>query len=126
MKKFLILLALLVGLIVWFRDWVSTGRMDNFIRQHKHTDFTPKILYLLSQFHTFSQNPKYASYYYRWFIEDYPTHIKIPEMRWQLGRSYEEMNQRNLALEQYTVLKDSYTNTEQGRLAMNRYGRLRY
>ena len=126
MKKFLFILALLVSLIVWFRDWVSSGKMDNFIRQHQHPEYTPKMLYGISQFYTISQNPKHASYYYRWFIEGYPTHLKIPEMRWQLGRCYEETNQKNLALEQYTILKDSFTNTEQGQLAMNRYGQLRY
>lgn len=117
MKKFFIFLALLICFFVWFRGWVSSGEMDAFIRRHPHPDYTPRILYIASQVYYICQKPNSAARYYRWIIEDYPTHHKIAKIRWQLGRSYEELSQHNMAIEQYAILRDSFSATQQGQLA---------
>lgn len=126
MKKFLIVVALFVGSIVWLNDWISSGKMDNFISQHRHPTYTPKILYAISKFCYLLQQHKTASYYYHWLIEEYPDHPEIAELRWQLAQCYEEIKRRDLALEQYVILKDSFTSTEYGQLADQRYGHLHF
>lgn len=126
MKKFFLLVVLLMIVANWFRGWVSSGGMDQFIGQHKNDRATPQILYWISQCCYVAQQPKSASHYFRWLVNDYPTDPKISKVRWQLAKCYEETQQRALALEQYTILKDSFTNTEHGRLAVKRYEQIRY
>lgn len=126
MKKFILYLALFIGSIMWFNDWISSGRMDNFIRQHPHPEWTPKIIFAFSQIYQLSQNPKSASHYYRWLTEDFPDDKNIAEIRYQLGQCYEDMKNKTLALEQYSILKSSFSSTEYGQKGTNRYNQIKF
>jgi len=76
-------------------------------------------------YHIFRQTDS-AIHYYQWFIQDFPGDNRAPEVHWDLGRAYEELNRRDLALEQYTILRSSFSTTQQGRMALERYNRIRY
>jgi TolA-binding protein len=126
MKSFLIFVCVVIGGYLVVQDWVTSGKMDAFIQQHQSPNSTPKILYALSQINYLAQNHKTASFYYRWLVKDYPKSDKVPQSLWELGQCYEELHDRNQAIEQYTILMSSYPNTEYGRLANGRYGQIKY
>lgn len=125
MKKFILFIILLVCAVVWSKNWVSSGRMDNFIEQHYYPKLTPKILFGLAQFYYLIQQHGTASHYYKWIINKFPDHPQILKIRWELGQAYEEIHRKDLALEQYVILKDSFTVTRYGQLAMNRWDNIR-
>ena len=126
MKKFVFFILLIAGFFYWFEGWVASGQMDAFIAEHKNRKYTPVLLKTIAEGCFIAQEHKSASTYYRWVIEEYPKDREIPKLRWQLGQCYEEIHRKDLALEQYEILKDSYSQTEYGQLASNRYGNLRY
>lgn len=126
MKNFLIFVLIVGGLYLWAQDWVTSGKMDNFILQHENSDTTPKLLYGLAELSYLVQQPKAASFYYRWLIKDFPKSPHVAQAHWELGQCYEDLNQRADALEQYTILMSSFSESEYGRMANGRYGQLRY
>lgn len=126
MRNFIIFILIVAGSVYWFKDWVSSGKMDIYIQQHKNPSKTPAVLFYTAEIYSLCQEAKPASHYYRWLIEEYPDYPKIPKARWQLGRCYEELKQKDLAMEQYTILKDSFSATEFGQLGSNRYSQIKY
>ena len=126
MKKFILFLAVLGGFIWWVKGWVASGQMDALLMEKKQSKYTPVILKGMAEICFFAQQFKPASYYYRWVVEEYPNDPSVPKLRWQLGQSYEELHRRDLALDQYAVLKDTYSNTQYGRIASNRYQQIKY
>ncbi len=121
MKQYLISIVIIVASLVWFHDWVISGKMDNFIQNHRDPGITPKVLLGLSQISRLAQMPQAASHYYRWIIEEYPEHEDIPKIRFELAQCYEELHRRDLAKEQFLILKDSFTHTDYGKSATQRY-----
>lgn len=126
MKNFLIFILVVVGAGFWFKGWVQSGRMDNFILRRQNPRTTPKILNFISGVCYLSQNTQAASHYYRWMIQDYPDHPDMPRIRWNLSQCYEDLKRKDLALEQYVVLKDSFTQTAEGQRALSAYNRTRF
>lgn len=100
--------------------------MDEFLRQKKEASVTPKILYGLAETYYLFQQPVQARHYFEWLILDYPNHAKIDKIRWELAQCYEEIGERPKALEQYTILRSSYSGTHYGRLGGARYEKIRF
>ena len=126
MKKFFIFIILVVTFIIWFDDWTSSGKMDAFLEQHENSDITPRVLFLIGEACYMVQETKAASQYYRWAIDKYPEETFIPRVRFHLGRSYDELGDRGKAMEQYVVLKDSFSETDYGRMAKRKWEISRY
>lgn len=126
MKSLIIFLVVLIGGFVWLKDWATSGKMDVYIEEHPDPKITPLVLQGLGELYFTMQEYKPAAHYYKRMIEKYPKHPKTDRMRWQLGRSYEEIGKRSEALEQYTILKDSYSATQYGQMGHNRYGQIKY
>lgn len=100
--------------------------MDRAIAEHKNPRVTPKVLRVIAEVYNIFQESEPASYYYRWIVDEYPEEKDIPRVRWNLGRNYEETGKKHLAIEQYMVLIDSYSKTQEGQLAQNRYNQMRF
>ena len=126
MKYTVILILVVVGFFLWAKDWASSGKMDVYIAGHTTSANTPDILFFISQIYYYAEKPERAIRYFRWIIQDYPGYPRSARVRWQLGRCLENTGEKNLALEQYIVLKDSYTNTEEGRRALGKYQQIKY
>ena len=126
MRNFLIFVLVVGGLIYGLMDWVNSGKMDIFIQQHKDPSKTPVILFYTAELYKAFQQDKPASYYYRWIVDEYPEYERIPKVRWQLGQCYESLKRKDLAMEQYTILKDSFSATDYGQMGSNRYGQIKY
>ena len=126
MKTFLLFILLCGSFLYWLKGWVRMD-MDRFIREHKSATITPAIVRTVGDvyYHIFQQ-PETASRYYQWFVEEYPRDSKVTGVYWDLGRAYEDTHKRDLALEQFAVLKDTYPATQEGQMALERYNRLRY
>ncbi|MBI2118868.1 MAG: hypothetical protein HYT97_04490 [Elusimicrobia bacterium] len=126
MKKIFFLLLIVVWFFHWFSGWVKTGGMDRAIAEHKNQRFTPRVLRVIAEVYNIFQEPERSSYYYRWIVDEYPDEKDIPRVRWNLGRNYEEIKSKHLAVEQYMVLIASYSKTQEGQLALNRYNQMRF
>ncbi len=126
MKKFIIFIVIVIGGMVWLKDWITSGKMDAYLAAHPNPKVTPHILFGLGEFYFVAQEHKPAAYYYKWILDSYPKHPRRDRIHWQLGRSYEEIGKRGEAMEQYTILMSSYGKTNYGELGHNRYGQLRY
>ena len=126
MKSFLIFLVILVALMLWFRDWVSTGKMDAFIRQHESEGVTPVLLLGWGEACKTAKSPEAASRYYRWLVDKYPEKKFIPKVRFHLAESYEELKDKKAAMEQYAVLKDSFSLTDYGRMAQKKWEMIKF
>ena len=126
MKNFLIFVILWAALLVWFYDWASSGRMDRFLELHPNPQVTPVVLDALSQVYGTFQESKTASHYHRWIIAKYPDYGNVVRIRYQLAQAYEDQNERALALEQYRVLRDSFTLTTYGQLAKKKVEMSKY
>ncbi len=111
----------------WFKNWVDTGGMDQILQEHQTNTMTPVVVRTIGDvyYHIF-RKPDVAIRYYQWFIRDYAPDKRAPEVHWDLGRAYEQLNKKDLALEQYTVLISSYSETQQGRMALERYNRIKF
>lgn len=126
MKKFIIFVAIVVGGIFWLKDWITSGKMDQFIAQHKDPKITPQILCGISEVYFLAQEPKSAIRYYKWIVDEYPDYTSIAKIRWNLAECYEDTKQKDSAMEQYVILKDSFSATEYGQLALSKYQHLRF
>lgn len=126
MKSFLIFLVCLVAFMLWFRDWASTGKMDAFIEHHESEGVTPSLLFVLGEACNTANCPEAASRYYRWLVDKYPGKKFIPRVRLHLAESYEEIGNKQAAMEQYTVLKDSFSLTDYGRMAQKKWEMTRF
>lgn len=120
MKRFFIFIVFLVAFMIWLEDWTSSGRMDAFLETHE-TRFTPRILYLIAESCFTAQETRAASHYYRWLVEKYPDEDFIPRARFHLAESYQDLGDRGKAMEQYVVLKDSFTATHYGQIGKRRW-----
>ena len=125
MRNFIIFVLIVVASIYGAMDWVKSGKMDLYLQKSKSPS-KPSILFYIAETCNVFQEPKSASHYYRWITEEYPDHEKAARVRWELGRCYENLKQKDLAMEQYVILIDSYSVTEYGQMAINRYGQLKY
>lgn len=126
MKKFIIFVVIVIGGMIWLKDWITSGKMDAYIAAHPDPKVTPQVLLGLGEFYFTVQDHKSAAYYYRWILDSYPKTPRKARVHWQLGRSYEEIGKRGEAIEQYAILKDSYSATSYGELGHARYGQLKY
>ncbi len=115
-----------IALMIWFQDWSSSGRMDAFIQEHADPGFTPNLLFFIGESCFAMQDTKDASHYYRWLTEDYPDYSRAARVRFHLAQSYEDNNDRVRAMEQYIILKDSYSATDYGLLARKKWELSRY
>ncbi len=126
MKKFIIFVIVIVGGVIWIKDWATSGKMDAYIATHPDPKITPQILMGLGEFYFTIQDKKTATYYFKWLLEGYPKFQRAGRAHWQLGRSYEETGKKHEALDQYAILRDSYSTTQYGQLGHGRYGQLKY
>src|SRR5438034_8984313 len=108
MKVFLLCMAILAFTCVQLYQWASSGRMDQFLDQHSDPNKTPALLNLMAGLYQAFQDPKTATFYYRWITEKYPDYKNIARVRYQLGNCYAEQNMKTLAIEQYVILRDSF------------------
>ncbi|OGR80987.1 MAG: hypothetical protein A2902_07535 [Elusimicrobia bacterium RIFCSPLOWO2_01_FULL_64_13] len=126
MRNFFLALALFIGAMVWLRDWAATGKMDNFIAAREDPDATPAVLDLLARMHDTFGEDELAVHYAKWLIRDYPGWKGEDRTRYRLGLKYEGMGRRDLAKEQFDVLKDSFTHTNYGKLGRIKSDSYRY
>lgn len=126
MKKFFIFIFLTVALMIWFEDWTSSGRMDAFIQEHSTPSVTPNLLFVLGEGFFSLRETKGAAHYYRWLLDEYPGYAYAPRARFHLAESYEENGDRARAMEQYVVLKDSFTNTSYGLMSKRKWEMSRF
>jgi hypothetical protein len=126
MRNCLLFAVAVVASAVWFCDWSSSGRMDNFIERHSDPRFTPKLLSLIAGVYQTTQDSRAAAHYYRWIAEKYPDSMDIDRVRYRLAECYEDNHMRQEAMEQYTILKDSFSKTQYGRLGQAKYDRTRF
>ena len=126
MKSFIIALVCLVAFMLWFRDWASTGKMDAFIEAHEDPDSTPGLLFVMAEACNTANSPENASRYYKWLVDKYPEKKFMPRVRFHLAQNYEEMGKRREAMEQYIILKDSFTLTDYGRMAEKKWETTRF
>ena len=122
----MIFVVAVVALMIWVEDWASSGKMDAFIEQHEHPKMTPRLIFFIGEACHTAQSAGNASRYFEWVIQKYPNKSFIPKARFHLAMSYEELGDRRKAMEQYIVLKDSYTHTSYGRTAMRKWELSRY
>ena len=120
-KRFLIFLVLLIALMIWFEDWSSSGRMDAFIQEHSDPKITPNLLFFIGESCYTAQDSKGAGHYYRWLVESYPDFEYIARVRYHLALSCEDNGDRGRAMEQYVILKDSFTGTDYARMAKKKW-----
>ncbi len=121
MKKFLFLIIIVVGSVMGLKNMTSSGKLDLLLREHPSPTWTPRAVYWLSQISYMSNKPRASVRYMKWLTDEYPQHPDIANVHWQLGQTYEQLNRRDMAIEQYGILKDSFSATSVGQTAMNRY-----
>ena len=126
MKVFAVLMIITVAFFVWLQGWVTSGEMDLFIQQKADAQYTPIVLKTIAQA-CFDMNKfEPANHYLRWLVKDYPDDKDITKSRFQLGKSYEELGQKEMAMEQYVILKDKFLDTEYGKMGESRFKKLKY
>ena len=126
MKKFLIFIVLATALMIWLQDWSSSGRMDAYIDAHADPKITPNLLFFIGESYYTANDSKSASNYLRRLVEQYPDYPYAARARFHLGQSYEDNNERGRAMEQYIILKDSYTATVYGKDAMKKWEKTKF
>ncbi|MBI4218221.1 MAG: hypothetical protein HY610_03805 [Elusimicrobia bacterium] len=126
MKTFLFFLLVFFGSIYWLKNWVTGGRMDAFLEQHQQSHYVPKALSVIAEIYSLFQDHPTTVHYYRWLAEQYPDHPDVVKARWQMALSYEDMQRKDLALEQYQILIASYSQTQEGKMSLARYSKLKY
>ena len=117
----MIILLVVVGFMLWLRDWTTSGSMDAFLEEHENPDVTPELIFLIGEACYTAQETKAAAHYYRWAIDKYPEQKFIPRARFHLAVSLEDTGNRSGAMEQYVILKDSFSATDYGRTAKSRW-----
>ncbi len=100
--------------------------MDVFIEENENPNVTPKVIYWIGELCFFSQEARAANHYYRWVIDKYPEEDFMPRVRFHLAQTYEELGDKAKAMEQYVVLKDSFTATEFGVMAKKKWEMTRF
>ena len=126
MKKLLVSIVFVALLGAWLVDWVSSGKMDAFLKQHPNPDVTPALLSGMGSIYQVFHETKSAAHYYRWLVEDYPRYRDIARVRYELAECYQDNAQKDLAMEQYTILKDSFSRTSYGELGQRKYDQTRF
>ena len=126
MKKFILFVGILGASVWWFSEWVTSGRVDNFLREHPHPVVTPRILYSLAGLYHGLNETKAARHYYRWIVDQFPGHKDIARIRYELAQCCEDNSDFQAAMDQYIVLKDSFTNTAYGRLGQSKFDRSKF
>lgn len=106
--------------------WSSSGQMDQFIENHSDPQKTPALLSFIGGVYHAFQDTKTAAHYYRWITEKYPDYKYVAKARYQLAQCYEDNHLRDQAMEQYVILKDSFTGTTYGQLGQKKFDQTRF
>ncbi len=126
MKSFIISIIFFVAVAVWLNNWITSGKMDRYIKDNPHPIYTPIILKLLTQACYDLNSPAAAIHYGQWLTQDYPGSPALPQTLYHLGLAYESLNKKDLALSQYQVLVGSFSRSEYGDIAQQRLKKLTY
>lgn len=126
MKKIIIFLGVVIFSFIWTKNWVESGKMDQWLQSQSKSYFTPHVLYGLAQIYKMKSNPKIAAYYFKWIQQEYPNYQFSDQIHWQLGQCYEDLSDPSSALEQYLILTDSHSKSKYSSMAKNRLGALKY
>lgn len=126
MKGFLIFIAIVIGSVIWVKDWVASGKMDIFIAETLSPSTAPKVLHALIELYSLTDDPKKVQAYGQWLVKEFPDYTSASRVRWKLGQAFEQSGLREQAMQQYMVLKDSFTATEAGRLAQGRWQQMKF
>ncbi len=126
MKKFFIVIIFMMAGIIWLNDWSSSGKMDLFLKNHENSKVTPKVIHLIGEAYFLSNDRQDAARYYSWLVEKYPDMPVSVRARFKLAECYEDMGERGKAMEQYIVLKDSFSATYYGVMAKRKWELAKY
>ena len=100
--------------------------MDQYLEKHSDPRKTPALLNVIAGAYQAFQDTRTAAYYYRWIAEKYPDYEGVARVRYELAECYDDNKMRDKALEQYTILKDSFSATSYGQMGQKKFDQHRF
>jgi TolA-binding protein len=108
MKKFILILLIIVGFFMWLNNFVTEGKLLVFLDEHPHSVWTPRCLYFIGNIYFLCNSHENAIMYFYRIVDKYPETERVIDIEYMMGRSYEEMRKYKEAEEVYKRILDKY------------------
>ncbi len=112
MKKFLLVVLIIIALFLWAKGFVTEGGLLVFLDEHPHSVWTPRCLYFIGNTYFLFQSHENAIMYFKRIVAKYPKTKRIVDVEYMMGRSYEEIKNYKKAKEVYVRILDKYPGNE--------------
>lgn len=108
MRRFLLFFLFLVLSVLWFKDFVGSGRFLGLMDRRPDRRGTATALFLLGRYYEVFSRDAQAEQYYRRVVERYPRSRYGMEAHYGLASCYERLRQYDRALEEYQKFLESH------------------
>jgi TolA-binding protein len=127
MRKVIVFICVIAAALVWFVDFVHTGRFERFLDSHPNASRNATIEYYWATLLDLAEHDTSAMYHYRRVFEKYPRNSYAPRAYFEFVQILDNAGNRSVVLEQCEKFLEKYPDhpkaeTIRKKISLYKYG----